>query len=286
MIGKVVKIGLFSAAGAGLALGILFGTDAGSYVWTAAKSVRTAAKDSVPIEFELQRCRDMLEEIIPEMHANIRLIAQEEVEIAHLHESIGQSEESMTDEQARIAKLRDMLKTQQVSYTLGGFDYGREQVKEDLARRFEHFREAEVVLASKRRLVETREKSLRGAMQMLERTRAEKARLEDQVAALDSQYRLVKAASTGSRVQMDNSKLAQAEKLLGQIRTRLNVAERVLAHEAKFVQPIQVDIIDEVDLLQQVDDHFAPAGQVKASETDEPLMLSQADTAGETDGAN
>lgn len=273
MILKLVKIGAVSALGLGLTAGILFGTDAGSYVWTSWKNVRTAVRDTVPLEFELQRARDTLEEIIPEMHANIRLIAQEEVEIANLKQGVIESGERMEVERARIEKLRDLLGTEQVRFTVGGFDYTREQIKEDLSRRFDRYKEAEVVLASKRRLIDTRQKSLAAAMQVLERTRGEKARLEDQIASLESQYRLVQAASSGSRVRVDNSKLAQTEKLISQIKQRLDVAERVLAHEAKFVQPIEVDVINEVDLLDQLDEHFSPGHQVAAENVESSLAL-------------
>ena len=55
---------------------------------------------------------------------------------------------------------------------------------------------------------------------------------------------------------MDNSKLAQTEKLLGQIKKRLDVAERVLAHESKFVQTIPVDMVSPDQLITQVDEYF------------------------------
>lgn len=277
MILKCIKVGLVAMAGLGLAAGLLFGTEAGSYLWTSAKSVRAAAKDKVPIEFELTRARDLLEDIIPEMQANIRLIAQEEVEIAELRADLERGRSCLGEERARITKLRDALNTQRVSYRLGGFDYTRQQVKEDLGRRFDRFKEAEVVQAGKERLLETRQESLQAAMQMLERTRSRKAQLEDQVAALESQYRLVKAASVGSRIQVDHSKLAQTEKLIGQIKKRLDVAERVLAHEARFVQPIEVDVISEQDLLAQVDEHFSQAGREVATGADEPVVVSRAD---------
>ena len=53
-------------------------------------------------------------------------------------------------------------------------------------------------------------------------------------------------------------KLTQAEKLINQINKRLDVAERVLAHESRFVQTIPVDVIPEKDLLAQIEDHFNP----------------------------
>ena len=103
-------------------------------------------------------------------------------------------------------------------------------------------------------------------MQLLERTRSRKRTLEDQIESLASQHRLVKAAAVGSHIQVDNSKLAQTEKLITQIRKRLDVAERVLAHESKFVQAIPVDAVVEADLLTQVDEYFQDKQQLASAD--------------------
>ena len=256
MIMKWLKRSVIVVAGLSIAGSLLFGKDVVSYLHSSAKSVQTAVKDSVPLEFELRRARDLLEEIIPEMYANIRLIAAEEVEIAALKVDITKSKKSIDEEKLRVAKLRNALEKPQVQYCFGGRNYPRSYVKEDLAHRFERFKESELVLASKDRLLTRRENSLHAAMQLLEQTRARKRILEDKIEALTSQHRLVKAASIGSNIQVDNSKLAQTEKLIAHIKKRLDVAERVLAHESQFTQEIPVDAVVEGDLLMQVDEYF------------------------------
>lgn len=148
MVMKWLKRSVIVVAGLSLVGGLLFGKDVVSYVRSSAKSVQTAVKDSVPIEFELRRARDLLDEIIPEMYANIRLIAQEEVEVAALNVDITKSEKSMEEEELRIAKLRDALGKPQAQYCFGSREYPRSYVKEDLARRFERFKESELVLTS------------------------------------------------------------------------------------------------------------------------------------------
>ena len=278
MVMKWLKRSVIVVVGLSLVGGFLFGKDVVSYVRSSAKSVQTAVKDSVPIEFELRRARDLLEEIIPEMHANIRLIAQEEVEVAALKVDIAKSEKSMAEEQLRIAKLRDALGKPQAQYCFGSREYPRSYVKEDLARRFERFKESELVLAGKRRLLTTRENSLHAAMQLLERTRARKRMLEDKIESIASQHRLIKAAAIGSQIQVDNSKLAQTEKLIAQIKKRLDVAERILAHESQFVQAIPVDAVIEEDLLTQVDEYFQAREQQTrlastATQTQQPEQL-------------
>lgn len=256
MITKWLKTCLIVVVCLCLVGGLLFGKDLLSYVRSSAKSVQKSVKDSVPIEFELRRARDLLDEIIPELHANIRLIAQEEVEIASLKTGIAQSQKASVDEHRRIKKLREAFGTQQDGYTFGDRQYTRGEVKKDLAERFDRFKESELVLASKERVLAAREKSLQAAMQLLDRTRAQKRTLHAKIEGLESQYRLLKASAVGSGIRVDGSKLAQTEKLIGQIKKRLDVAERVLAHESTFVQSIAVDTITEKDLLTQVDDYF------------------------------
>jgi hypothetical protein len=91
---------------------------------------------------------------------------------------------------------------------------------------------------------------------VLERTRGQKAALEGQIEGLEGQFRLVQAASVGSKFKIDNSKLAQTERLIAQVKKQLDVAERVLAHESKFVDSIPVSAINEKELTAAVDEHF------------------------------
>ena len=268
MILRWVKWGVMGTVGLGLLGGMLVGKDILSYAKSSAKGVRTAVRDQVPIEFELRRARDLLEEIIPEMQANIRVIAEEEVEVAALKGEIAKYQEGITDEQSKIKTLRVALEQPRVQYAFAGRNYSHDEVKRELAGRFERFKESEVVLASKVKVLESRERSLDAARQLLDKTSNEKRVLENRIEALASQYRLVKAASTGSKIEVDNSKLAQTEKLIAQIQKRLDVAERVLAHESKFVETIPVDTVVESDLIAQVDEYFDSRNQQPKSEKD------------------
>ncbi len=257
MILRWVKWGVMGTVGLSLLGGLLFGKDIISYAKSSAKGVRSAVKDAVPIEFELRRARDLLEEIIPEMQANIRRIAEDEVEVAALKDEIAKNQEALTNEQGKIKVLRVALDQPRAQYAFAGRNYSHDEVKQDLAGRFERLRESEVVLASKVRLLDQRERSLDNARQLLAKTTSEKQVLEHKIEALTSQYRLVQATAAGSaNLQMDSSKLAQTEKLIAQIQKRLDVAERVLAHESKYVESIPVDTVVEKDLIAQVDEYF------------------------------
>src|SRR5438874_9149253 len=119
MICKMVKLGLLSVAGLTIAGGLLFGHEFSSYITSSTRAMRTAANDAVPIDFQLRRARDLVDDIIPEMQANVRVIAQQEVDIDALKKDIATSQKSLAEEKTRVTKVRDCLSTQHVSFTFG-----------------------------------------------------------------------------------------------------------------------------------------------------------------------
>jgi chromosome segregation ATPase len=256
MVTKTIKYGVVAAVISLAVGGLVFGTDVFSYIGSSAKQLRTSAKEAVPMEFELQRARDLLEQIVPEIHANVRLIAEEEVEVENLKKDISQCQVAMGEDEIRIQKLSGMLGASDAVFTINDRQYPREAVKTDLAHRFERHKDARDVLQGKERLLEAREKSLQAAVAMLDKARGQKELLASRIESLEGQYRLVQAAAVGSHVQVDGSKLAQTEKLIGDIKKRLDVAERVLSHEGRFVEPIKIDVVNEKDLLSQVQEYF------------------------------
>ena len=163
MVVKTLKYGILTTGALAVGGGLLFGRDLVSYVSSSARSMQSAVKDSVPIEFELRRARDLMDDIIPEMHCNVRLIAQQEVEIDALRKDVGISRESVKTETLKIQKLKDALGKGEQIFKFAGIEYTRDQVKEDLARRLENVKEAEVILAGKQRLLENRTKALAAA---------------------------------------------------------------------------------------------------------------------------
>lgn len=209
----------------------------------------------MPIEFELQRARDMIDDILPEIHANVRLIAEDEVEIAALEKDLVRSSEQLATDRRLLSQIRGKLETQNVSYEIGNRNYTRKQLAQQASLKLARLKDAEMIQASKQRLLETRQKSLQAAMQMLDRARDRKAELEQKVESLVAQHRLVKASAIGSRFHVDDSKLSKADQLLSDIQKRVDVSERVLAHDSVSEITME-DVLDEEELLAEIDDHL------------------------------
>lgn len=236
---------------------LLLGTSAFSYVRSSGRILKTAVKDSIPVEFELQRARDLLGDLIPEMQANLRLVAAEEVEVANLEKEIEKERQSTAQEREKVQVLRSSLQTEKVSYRFGGREFTRGEVVEELARRFEGVKTADVLLGGKEDLLKNRRRSLDAALQKLEKTRLSRIQLASQIEALEGQFRLVQAQAAGSEFRLDDSKLAQTERLIAELKKRLEVAQRVLAREAKFVEMIPIEAESETRVVERIDAYFA-----------------------------
>lgn len=228
-----------------------------SYLTTTANSAREMVRESVPVEFELKRARQLIDDILPDLQSQIRMIAHEEVEIAALKKEIDSSENQQASEETAIAGLRQKMNVYQVSYKVNGRDIDRDAMTETLAQRFRRFKQGEFTLKSKQRLLEKREAGLNAALAMLEKMKHRKGELELKVEALAAQHRMVQASAIESGSVIDESQLASADQLLDSIENRLKVAERVLEYEQDLSpDTIIEDAIDEAALMAEMNEYF------------------------------
>jgi hypothetical protein len=248
--------------------GIVFGRYFASYAHTTTRCVQESVRQAVPLEFELQRARDMINQVIPELRANIRTIAREEVEVDRLEAEVVHAENELQSRRQIVTDLKDKFEVQQVSYVIDGQDTSRQQLAERLASQFEQYKRSKSIVTSKTRLLETRRKSLQAAQLLLERTRSKKGELEQQIEALVAQHRLVKAQSASSDIHIDDSQLGRAEELMADLSIRLETARRVLDHEMDFYAdeiPVEMNTSLSEDLLAEIEEQFGESPEIVAS---------------------
>lgn len=255
----VAKKALIGVAVAAVLGTLVFGRDAISYVKTAGSSARDAIKAEVPIEFEIQRAREMVGNLVPDIRQCMHVIAEEEVNVEHLSKDIARAENDMTKQKDEILALRRDVDQGRQTYQYASRTYTASDVKRDLASRFERYKTAEMTLASKRQILTAREKSVVAAREKLEGMLASKRDLEVQIENLDARLKTLQACQTATNVQLDDSQLTRAKKLIGDLNKQLDVAQKMLDADGKFSGLIPVDTASQVpeDLSNQIDDYFS-----------------------------
>ena len=129
----------------------------------------------------------------------------------------------------------------------------RGEVVTELKRRFEQLKTAEMLFEGKENLLVKRQRSLEAAQTKLEKTRLARIDLEAQIESLEAQFRLIQAQSSTSDLEFDASTLTELQGVIKDLKKRLQVAERVLARAAEFIEVIPVATQSEDSIVGSVD---------------------------------
>jgi chromosome segregation ATPase len=263
MIKKVLIVG----SGAAL-LGLVFvGRDAMSYLRTSAGYVSDAVQESVPIEFQVDRARGMIQDLLPEVRKNMHVIAKEEVEVKRLDEQIADTRTRLAKEKSQLLRLKTDLASNKSEYTYADRTYTAEDVRADLANRFNRYKTGEATLISLTDIRNARQKSLTAAQHKLEGMLASKRQLQVEVENLEARCQMIAAAKSTSDYQFDDSRLGRVKELVSNLRNRLEVTEKLVNSEVYFHDEIPLDKATPANIVEQVTEHFsdkAPAANAVA----------------------
>lgn len=256
MIRKIVFL-----VGAVLLVGILFfGRNAVSYVRSSVGYVQDSVEDSIPAEFQIDRARRMIKDLTPEIRQNMHIIAKEEVEVERLQERIAGTETRLVKEKEEMLRLKGDLAGDKKVYSYAGRTYTGDQVKTDLANRFQRYKTNEATLESLRQLHTARQRSVEAARQKLEGMLAARRQLQVDVENLEAQRQMVDAAQTTSNYCFDESRLGRVKELVSDLRTRLDTEMKLVDAEQQFRDEIPLDAPAPKDIVEQVSKYFAAAG--------------------------
>jgi chromosome segregation ATPase len=256
---RLLKYGTSGLLAVVLVAFFLFGSDLTGMIRTAMRTVQKSARENVPVEFELERAKEKINDILPDLQSQVRMIAEEEVAIARLEKELQVDQRQLAENELKLSSLRDQMRTTKEFYVVNGRDVQREQMTEQLQSRFNHFKQAELALNSKQRLLDKRKAGLSAALAMLDKMRTRQSELQLKVESLAAQHRLIKASQIESGTMIDGSQLSQADQLLSQLETRLAVAQKVLDYQSEQVSISCDDVtLVETDVLDAIDDYFGP----------------------------
>jgi hypothetical protein len=82
--GRAMKRGLWVAGALALLLGLLFGRESLSYVGTFVGMCRDNAKEAIPVDFQIERAKQEVKNLDPDIARNMHLIAKVEVDLANV----------------------------------------------------------------------------------------------------------------------------------------------------------------------------------------------------------
>ncbi|MFM7315944.1 MAG: hypothetical protein ACKO5E_03250, partial [bacterium] len=106
MIFGLIKKSVVAGVLGMVALGAVFGTPAGSYARTAFFKIRSVAKDSVPVQFEIDRARQEVHQLEPAIRQHIEVLARAEEDVKRLDGEIAETTANLEKQKATILAIR------------------------------------------------------------------------------------------------------------------------------------------------------------------------------------
>ncbi len=241
---------------AGGALALLSSLSVGVPLWSYArcgiKGVTKAAGDAMPLEWELKRARQMIDDLKPEIEANAHQIAREKVQTQRLVRDLESTEAKLAKAKSDISRLNDDLSEDSAIYAYGGRTYTAAQVKTDLTNRAKRYMTREATAEKLRQMLAHREASLQAAHQQMDAMLSAKRQLEVEVENLQARMAALRVAQTNSRLNLDDSRLSHTRDLLDEIATRIDVQEETLSVDVEYFGEIDLDEPSEADLNELV----------------------------------
>ncbi len=252
----MIRKTIITSAAILLAAVVLFGRNTLGYLRTSWGYVHDSVQNAVPVGFEIDHARQMIQDLAPEVRRNMHVIAKEEVEVNRLDEQIAGAEANLAKDKQQILQLKTDLSTNKESYQYGGRAYTIAEVKTDLANRFERYKTSEATLVNLKQIRDARVKGLAAARQKLDGMLAQKRQLQVEVENLEARNQMVAAAQASSNYQFDDSRLGRAKELVQNLKTRLEVNEKLVSAENEFQGEIPLDKATPQNIVDQVGDYF------------------------------
>ncbi len=264
---KKAILGSFAMAAVGT---FVFGRDAMSYLRTGAREVRNAVKSEVPLEFELERAREEVDKLLPEIRRSLHVVAEQQVEVEHLNRAIAKRGENLAEQEEAILSLNQDLKTGDTKFVYAGHSYTAGDVQRDLSERFNRFKVAEETLKQDQAMLVAKEQALNTHRRTLEDMLSQKKTLEVELERLNARLRTVQARKQICSLEIDDSKLARAKALIAEIDKKLDIETTLLDAEGNFAGLIPVETKNEApeNIALQVDSYFAVRDGVASAPVD------------------
>lgn len=194
-----------------------------SYAGTLWGQVRKESKAAIPTKFELDRVRHEIGKMEGDISNMIRPIAEHMASINRLKKDIQTTRGQVAHQKETLLTMTKDLEKNPQFVVYGGEQYSAERVRNKLQREFESFKRVEANLKSQEKLLDAKETSLAATREQLAKLISKKREYEVRLSQLAADEEVLRVATLGTRVEIDDSRATEIEAALANIEQRHEV---------------------------------------------------------------
>lgn len=238
----------------------VFGGSWMSYLSTATRLVSDEVSEKIPVDFEIERARTMIANLIPDIKRNMVVIAHEEVSVESIRKEIAGAEEALKGQREVLVELGERVKDGSEHNPYGDRVISSKELKEELKHLFARYKMQDATLQAKQEVLASRERSLAASRAKLQNMLNAKRDLEVEVENLQARLRAIQTESVANEIEFDETQLTRCQQLVDDLRVRLNVAERLIAAEGTLnfedVTSSTLSFSEDEDIAKEIDNYF------------------------------
>lgn len=252
---KKTAVGVGAGA---LALGLMFGTSAPSYVKAFVSHARKNVKSNVPIDIQIERARQEIANLEPAIHQGIEALAKAEVEVEDLTNQVAAHKQTLDNQQRKLVALRGQLDS---GYRrTDGSNRGRE-IEAAAARVLDSFKHSKQLLVQKEETLALKRQQVDAARITLEKMMESKKLLSAKIEQIETQLQQIQATQASNEFTFDSTALSRAKQSIGDLEKRLAEMAKVAEYEGRMVDADLMIVEPTRDVAQEIDEelHAAPS---------------------------
>ena len=208
---------------------------------TGVHEVRQAVRAEVPLDFEIARAKQEIEKIAPEIERCMHVIAEQQYDIELREADIARRQSDLTSQKTAILALRQDLDSGRDAFVYASRRFTANDVRQDLARRFDRYKTAEETLGRDQQVVDARRTALAANEEKLDNMLAVKKDLAVKIENLEARLAAVQASEAVSDLEIDDTQLARAKELIRELVKKIGTRETLLNNEGRFTGAIPVE---------------------------------------------
>lgn len=223
-----------------VALGVVLSfTKAGSYMHLACNKARNFTANQVPIEFEIERLKNEVTQLVPDLKKQLGQVAEEMAGVERLDREITTAKANLEKEKVKLLQMARDLETGETHFIYLGKTYNREQVASKMSRDWESYKRSESEIKNREKVLTARRQSLETAKEQLAQIKEQEQILKLQIAELEAELKTVRLAQTKAKFQVDDSRLGEIKRSIEDLRTRIVSEQKRIELEGQFANDFQ-----------------------------------------------
>lgn len=259
-----------------LVAGVMLGSDFGSYFRTMKRRAHDAVKSEMNLDFEVDRARTMIEDLVPTIEEYQEVVVKQQFELKRMEESIAK-QEALLDEgkQAIVARRLDLKTDDKQVFVFKKRSMKRREVLRDLQDCMDRYKAADEALARDKAISYAKRDQLRANQGTLESYIGQKKELELAVAQLEARIEQLHAEEAMSTLAIDDSKLSKLKQHIQDLNDQIDVRAAMVDAEGSYnggLIPVGQEETPDRDIAEEIDDYFSTTSSKKAEQADDEVL--------------